>query len=208
MKNIAISLLKCFLYVIIMGICQVISSSLVSEDVLLSTFFGDIIFVVVAIIMVKFLERDVKERLRFNKITLKTAISVVIIALVFNILFQSVQFLFPMSMRAELFNQMDNELGDIVGVIGFITTVIVAPLSEEVLFRGLILGELTKCFNVHIAIILQAVLFGVMHGNIIWATIAFLSAVLYGYFVKKYKSIFTSVLGHMSVNLLSFIISG
>lgn len=191
-----------------MGICQIISTGIITDNTLLSTIFGDIMFIVAMMIVIKLFKQNIEERLKLVKVNVKTVFTAIVVALVFNIIFQSVQFLFPVSMRAELFSEMDSELGDVVSVIGFIATVIVAPIAEEILFRGLILGELTKCFNVHIAIILQAVLFGVMHGNIIWATIAFLSAVLYGYFVEKYKSIFTSVLGHMSVNLLSFIISG
>ena len=81
-------------------------------------------------------------------------------------------------------------------IFNLIAVVIIAPFSEEILFRGLILGELAKCFNMHIAIILQAVLFGVMHGNIIWAVIAFLSAVLYGYFIRKYENNFYNILRH------------
>lgn len=191
-----------------MGICQIISTGIITDNTLLSTIFGDIMFIVAIMIVIKLFKQNIEERLKLVKVNIKTVFTAIVVALVFNIVFQSSQFLFPISMRAELFSEMDSELGDVVSVIGFIATVIVAPIAEEILFRGLILGELTKCFNVHIAIVLQAVLFGVMHGNIIWATIAFLSAVLYGYFIKKYESIFTSILGHMSVNLLSFIVSG
>ncbi len=189
-----------------MGICQIISTEIINDNTLLSTIFGDIMFIVVMVIVIKLFKQNIAKRLKLSKVNIKTVFTVIIIALAFNIIFQSVQFLFPLSIREELFSEMDSELGDMLSVVGFIATVIVAPIAEEILFRGLILGELTKCFNVHIAIVLQAVLFGIMHGNIIWATIAFLSAVLYGYFIKKYESIFTSILGHMSVNLLSFIV--
>ena len=195
------------MYIVIMGICQAVFSSIIPNDNLLSTLIADIMFVLVAMLLIKLSKQSIKARLKINKITLKTIVTVILIALALNFVFQSTQFLFPESMRGELASEMDTDLSGVKSFIGFITVVIIAPLTEEILFRGLILGELAKCFNMHIAIILQAVLFGVMHGNIIWAVIAFLSAVLYGYFIRTSLNIFTPVAGHMSVNLLSFILT-
>ena len=195
------------MYIVIMGICQAVFSSIIPNDNLLSTLIADIMFVLVAMLLIKLSKQSIKARLKINKITLKTIVTVILIALALNFVFQSTQFLFPESMRGELASEMDRDLSGVKSFIGFITVVIIAPFSEEILFRGLILGELAKCFNMHIAIILQSVLFGVMHGNIIWAVIAFLSAVLYGYFIRKYENIFTPVAGHMSVNLFSFILT-
>lgn len=194
------------MYVVIMGICQAIWSGIISDN-LLSTAISDATFILLTVLLIKITKQDVKDRLKINKIEIKTIGKVILISLALNLIFQSTQFLFPETMRNELIAEMESELYGVKSIIGFITVVIIAPLTEEILFRGLILGELAKCFNIHIAIALQAVLFGVMHGNIIWAVIAFLSAMLYGYFIKKCKNIFTSVAGHMSVNLLSFILN-
>ena len=207
MKKIILAILKCFMYIVIMGVCQAICSSIIPNDNLLSTLIADTMFVLLVLLLIKVAKQSVKERLKINKIAIKTIVIVIIISLALNLVFQSVQLLFPESMRSELMVEMDTDLKGVKSLIGFITVVIIAPFTEEILFRGLILGELAKCFNIHIAIILQAILFGIMHGNIIWAVIAFLSAMLYGYFIRKYGNIFTSTIGHMSVNLLSFILT-
>ncbi len=207
MKKIILAILKCFTYIAIMGICQAICSSIIPSDNLLSTLIADIMFGLLVLLLIKVAKQNIKDRLKINKIGLKTIGIVIIISLALNLAFQSVQLLFPQSMRSELMIEMDAELKGIKSLIGFITVVVIAPFTEEILFRGLILGELAKCFNIHIAIILQAILFGIMHGNIIWAVIAFLSAMLYGYFMRKYENIFASSIGHMSVNLLSFILT-
>lgn len=195
------------MYIVIMSVCQAICSSIIPNDNLLSTLIADIMFVLLVLLLIKVAKQSVKERLKINKIAIKTIVIVIIISLALNLVFQSVQLIFPESMRSELMVEMDTDLKGVKSLIGFITVVIIAPFTEEILFRGLILGELAKCFNIHIAIILQAILFGIMHGNIIWAVIAFLSAMLYGYFIRKYENIFTSTIGHMSVNLLSFILT-
>lgn len=198
-------MLKCFGYVLLLGMCQVFSSSISSENVLISTALGDIIFIGAVVILLRVFNKNVSDRLKLNKITFKTTIIVVLVSLLLNFLFQSVQFLFSEAMRNDLALEMSSELYEMNSLLGFITVVIIAPFSEEILFRGLILEELKNTFSVHLAIVLQAVLFGIIHGNIIWGIVAFLSAMLYGYFVKRYQSIFPSVFGHMSVNLLSFV---
>lgn len=200
------AILKSFVYILILGICQIICAAIASEDVLLSTVLADLMFVVVVIAIIKITNQNIKERLKLNTVTLKNIGVIIIVSLVLNVVFQSIQFLFPEAMRNELMLEVNESFYELKNVLSFITIVIVAPLAEEILFRGLILGVLEKAFNTHIAIILQAILFGIIHGNIIWAIIAFLSAVYYGYLVKKYDSIFTSVIGHISVNLLSFIL--
>ena len=48
-------------------------------------------------------------------------------------------------------------------VLAFITLVVVAPLAEEILFRGYLYGKLRKYLPVWAAILLTSVLFGVVH---------------------------------------------
>lgn len=206
MKKGIIAILKSFVYIMIFGICQIICVSIIPENILLNTAVSDVMFVIVVIAIIKIFNRNIKKRLKINAIHLKDIILIIVVSLILNVVFQSVQFLFSETMRSELMLEVNNSFYELKNALSFIAIVIVAPLAEEILFRGLILGTLEKVFNVHIAIVLQAIFFGIIHGNIIWAIIAFLSAVYYGYLVRKYDSIFTSIIGHVSVNLLSFIL--
>jgi membrane protease YdiL (CAAX protease family) len=50
-------------------------------------------------------------------------------------------------------------------VLAFITLVVLAPIAEEVLFRGYLYGKLRKYAPAWVAILLTSALFGVVHGQ-------------------------------------------
>ena len=50
-------------------------------------------------------------------------------------------------------------------LVAFVALVIVAPVAEELIFRGWIYGKMRKVVNAPVAILLVSVLFGVMHGQ-------------------------------------------
>lgn len=85
-----------------------------------------------------------------------------------------------------------------------ISTVVLAPVIEEVIFRGIIQkGLINKGWKPQTAIWFSAIIFGVVHGNP-WQLIG---AVLLGYFLglvyHRTKSLFLSIFLHAFNNLLS-----
>lgn len=83
---------------------------------------------------------------------------------------------------------------------------IVVPFVEELLFRGLILNTLSKGFGVVTAIILQGVVFGIYHGNLIQGIYASFLGILYGYVVYKTRSLWTGIIMHMVNNILAVVL--
>lgn len=81
-------------------------------------------------------------------------------------------------------------------------TMLLAPFLEELIFRGLTLKILEKSFPFWIANILQALYFGIIHGNIIQSTYAFLAGLLFGSVMYKYKSLKCVIWCHFFVNFL------
>ncbi|MBQ8041468.1 MAG: CPBP family intramembrane metalloprotease [Lachnospiraceae bacterium] len=75
-----------------------------------------------------------------------------------------------------------------------------APVCEEVVFRGAIFGGMKKEGNVFKAIIASGLLFGLLHMNINQASYAFVIGVLLGFLVEATGSIFSSILFHVLVN--------
>ena len=67
MKKIVLAILKCFMYIVIMGICQAVFSSIIPNDNLLSTLIADIMFVLVAMLLIKLSKQSIKARLKINK---------------------------------------------------------------------------------------------------------------------------------------------
>ena len=80
--------------------------------------------------------------------------------------------------------------------------VILPPLVEETVFRGLILHYLKKGgARFWAANLIQAVLFGIYHGNLIQGIYAFCIGVLLGYLAERYGSLIIPVLVHALFNL-------
>lgn len=89
-------------------------------------------------------------------------------------------------------------------MLTFISTAIVPALVEEFACRGLILGALKKYGN-GFAVVVSAIVFGVLHGN--WGQIpfAFLVGLVLGFVTLKTGSIWTAIFIHAFNNGFSVI---
>jgi membrane protease YdiL (CAAX protease family) len=86
------------------------------------------------------------------------------------------------------------------GVLITIATVLVAPLVEEIIFRGLILSRLNRVIPGWLAVLLSALLFGVCHGQAVWMAYAFVLGVVFGFLSLRAKSIWPSLCAHILFN--------
>ncbi|CAM3217026.1 CPBP family intramembrane glutamic endopeptidase [Sporolactobacillus spathodeae] len=84
-------------------------------------------------------------------------------------------------------------------------TCLIAPVLEEFLYRGFILRSLEK-FGSFFAIVTSALLFGLMHENIIQLPYAFGIGLIFGYLAKTY-SIKLTILIHIANNTLGELFS-
>ena len=80
--------------------------------------------------------------------------------------------------------------------IGFIL-----PLCEELVIRGLVYMRMRQYLQVNMAILLSALLFAIMHGNMIQGIYAFILGVILAWFYEKYGSILAPLLIHITANL-------
>ena len=91
--------------------------------------------------------------------------------------------------------------------VQFLAAGFVAPVVEELIFRGLIYKRLKDIVNIKWAAILSAVLFGVFHGNWVQAPYAVIIGLVAVFVYEKYKSIAAPILLHMTANIASIGIS-
>ena len=82
----------------------------------------------------------------------------------------------------------------------FLYAAVLAPIGEEILFRGLLLRSFLP-FGKKFAILASAILFGVFHGNVVQSPYAFLVGLVLGYTAVEY-SIRWAIILHMINNLL------
>ena len=82
----------------------------------------------------------------------------------------------------------------------FLYSAILAPIAEEVLFRGFVLRSLQP-YGKRFAILGSAILFGLFHGNLLQTPYAILMGLVLGYVTVEH-SIFWAVALHMFNNLV------
>jgi membrane protease YdiL (CAAX protease family) len=82
-----------------------------------------------------------------------------------------------------------------------IYSVCLAPISEELIFRGVTMRLAQRAFPFWAANLIQAVLFGVFHMNPLQGCYAFALGLILGYICEKGGSIYHAILFHFLFNL-------
>ena len=87
-----------------------------------------------------------------------------------------------------------------------LAVVIVAPLTEELLFRGVILRGLLLHYSVPKAIIASSLMFGLVHLNPWQAVGAVALGVLFGWWYVRTRSLTLCIFGHAFNNLVAVLL--
>ncbi len=117
--------------------------------------------------------------------------------------------LFPAWMLAyeEMFETVGLTAGSITLVL-VIYSVILAPIAEEIIYRGLTLAYAKRGVSFWVANLFQAFLFAVMHMNIIQGTYAFILALFLGLIVHKSGRLTYGIIIHLVFNFFGTLLSG
>ena len=90
-------------------------------------------------------------------------------------------------------------------IIRIFSTVILAPIAEEIIFRGLVLSRLKKAVRPSVAIIISSLLFGLVHGQVLWMIYTFAIGIMFAIVAESLQSVSASILLHMSFNAVSLL---
>lgn len=113
---------------------------------------------------------------------------------------------------SDFFVNYDKMVSNITGAgsswVMLLAVMFAAPIGEEFLFRGLIFRYSKRCLPPWIAIVFQALLFGVYHGNLIQGVYAFLLGIVLGLLAYKFKSVLPGIILHMVINISLLFVPG
>lgn len=85
--------------------------------------------------------------------------------------------------------------------------VILGPIAEEVLFRGVLYGQLREVCSVTQAALIAGVLFGAYHKNLVQGIYATIFGIILAYLYEKTNTIWGAIITHMMFNLSSYLIT-
>ena len=116
-------------------------------------------------------------------------------------IYEQLNLTLPIEMEEVLKSMMSNRWG-------YLALGILAPIAEEMVFRGAILRSLLRYFNERmpwIPIVVSALLFGLVHGNVAQSSNAFLMGLLLGWFYHRTGSIVPGIVLHWINNTVAYV---
>jgi len=90
--------------------------------------------------------------------------------------------------------------------IGFMSFVIVGPIHEELLYRGVIQRFLGTKYSARSSIIVSSIIFGLAHIHPGLILSSFVLGLFLGYIYHKWDNLWYSIILHMLINLQPFIL--
>lgn len=114
--------------------------------------------------------------------------------------------LLPEEIIADYANNVNQKFG-IVSIVAVLAQVVAAPVVEEVIFRGLMLSRLRKGMPTIVAALISSVVFGLIHGQILWMAYAFVLGLIFAMVAIKTGSILSTILLHAVFNGAGVILS-
>lgn len=98
-------------------------------------------------------------------------------------------------------------LNPLTTILFLLATAVFAPVVEEVVFRGFILGGLKSKFNSFLAVVLSAIAFSLMHFSPAQTAYQFCLGVALGFLAVNSNSVLPCIIAHSASNLTAFVVS-
>lgn len=125
---------------------------------------------------------------------------------VMSIIFALIAIILPKAMEAYTNMVEDSGMSD-YSLMWVVSTLILPPLTEEIIFRGLIQGYLKKARTPFLlANLIQAVMFGIFHMNLVQGIYAGLLGLTLGYLAERYGTLIAPMFMHLLFNLFGTVL--
>lgn len=138
-------------------------------------------------------------KFKFEATTFPLLLWGVVLVLAASFVIEPLLMLFPSGMLENAFDGIGR------GGWAILQLVVLAPLLEEVLFRGLIQGALNRKYNALVSILLASLIFGIVHIIPQQIVNAFVIGIILGYIYYRTQSLATVVIIHAINNAIAYV---
>ena len=91
-------------------------------------------------------------------------------------------------------------------LMGILSTAVIGPILEELVFRGIIYNNLKKSFSIKNALLILSLMFAVYHFNLVQGLYAFLFSIIITYYYEKTDNflvpMFIHIVGNLAISLV------
>ena len=184
-----------------------------NKNILGMTIVSGILTILFLYLIFKIPKKDIRNEWKLNSFAfrdiIKTCVLTFSLSSVFSLLTLNadIENSRLIASSAEYYSSMVPFLGTVLMILNLL---VIAPIAEELALRGIVYTRIEKKSNHIVAIIVSAVLFGLMHfmaGGIILVAGATIMGLAFGLLMYKYKSLQICIIAHICANLPDFIYS-
>ena len=178
----------------------------VENDAMLITVVSNLLYVLLVFIFFLVRKKSFFREIGVAKLSLRTVVASLSIGAALNILVSLVMNYIPFPEKWwDAYIESSSSLSEDVTALTVFLAVVAAPIAEEILFRGLIFTRMARGSNLYIAAFISSLVFGVMHGTIIWTIYTFVVGVVLVWLFVKTRSLIAPILAHFAFNGVSFL---
>lgn len=187
-------------------------TTFVNSNILGITIISGILTTLVLYLIFKFNKKQIKKEWKLNEFKPINAIFASMMSFSFSFLFTLFTYDIPienslMISKSAIFY---NEIIPLLGTIMMVTNLLlIAPVTEEIALRGIVYTKIEEDTNKVIAVIVSSILFGIMHlmaGGIVLVIGSTLMALILGYILYKFNSLWICIIAHSIANLPDLIL--
>jgi uncharacterized protein len=155
-------------------------------------------------------EREVTGELSVNNIPWLALLSIKVLLIIFSWISQgaglSLVSIFYSDIYVEVYTALSNQEALAINfhiIIMLIIRITLAPIFEELLFRGYLLNKLGDSLGIIKAILINSLLFSLLHFDVVVFFAYFVSGIFYSLVYLKTKKIIVPIILHSFTNLIS-----
>ncbi|NMA25416.1 MAG: CPBP family intramembrane metalloprotease [Clostridiales bacterium] len=178
----------------------------IQQNLILITMISGLLTLLTLFIFFKVRKKKVLHEVGISRVKTKALVWPVLLGVSFYLFISLIMGILPISKSVmDQYSSASGLLFDGNIVISCFAALIVAPVAEEVIFRGVILSRLSRSMPAAVAAGVSSVLFAVVHGNIVWMSYTFVLGLVLCYVCIKYRSVIASIVVHFIFNLVGVI---
>lgn len=167
---------------------------------------GNVVAAGILALILILIKRKAGETLRLKTFSPLAVFPCVVLGVAFNFFSECAVALIPFPDSViETYQEIYSYLGKGNIVLEMIGVVIVTPIVEELVFRGIAYRSMRKRMGAALSVILSAVFFGLAHGNVLSFVYTTALGVLLAVSFEAHGSLFVPIIIHASFNAASYL---
>ncbi len=171
------------------------------------TLISNVLAFITYIVLFRMRKMKFTREVGLTTLNFKTCAAMVVLGFVMNIFVSVLLSAVPFpDAWWEQYNSLASAIPSAPVWISLLSTVIVAPIVEETVMRGLFYNRLKRGMPMFAAMLISSWIFGLIHGTVIWVIYASLLGMLLVWIYEKYRSLTASIIFHLSFNLGGFLL--